>query len=311
MTNWRHLVMVSLFLVIGGCSNFHEFEDVTLLDEVQAVGSPFTQKLTSEYRDFVHHEIDAMHDHADGLHFARKGAAASKGYVVMPEPVSDWNLIPSDRHELATARGRLIRVFEYGARELRPEISAIAQARFDCWIEQEEENWQSSDIAKCKSEFFEALATLEADIKRPEPPKPVAPVQQPPAAPAPLVESPLDVDPTQPMRVENALYLVFFDFNKSNLNQGALSVIDAVANEIRSRSLNRVNIVGHADTVGSNRYNENLALKRANVVRSALITRGIAPNILRVESRGETDPMVPTADNVREPANRRAEISFE
>jgi len=112
------------------------------------------------------------------------------------------------------------------------------------------------------------------------------------------------------MKAENAMYLVFFDFDQSTLGPGAQSVLDSVAQEVSGRSITALEIVGHADTSGPNDYNRKLAMRRANAVREALIQRGVDASILSVDGRGEEELLVQTADNVREPANRRAQISF-
>ncbi len=293
----RGLLIVAGVAALGAC-DFNKFEEVDAINEVQAVGSPFTQKLTSEYKNFVNEEVDGMNDHADAIHFARKGLASARGDVVMPEPLGDWNIGADYMDELATGRSRLVAVYDLGAREMYPDVAAVAQARFDCWIEQQEENFQPGDINKCKREFLAALEQLEG--------------QMPKAPPAPAAAAnPLDVDPNAPMAAENAMYLVFFDWDKSDLGPGAQSVLDAVASEATKRSLTSLTIVGHADTSGSESYNDKLAQRRANAVRDALIQRGIQASIIRTESRGESELLVATADNVREPANRRAQISFE
>lgn len=299
----RGFVLMASVAALGACSaNFKDFEEVDALNAATASGSPFTQRLVAEYKTFVNSEVDMMNDHADGLHFARKGLAAARGDVVMPEPVTDWNLEAAGIQELSAARARLVNVFDLGAREMQPDLSAVAQARFDCWIEQQEEGWQADDIARCKKEFMDALTQLEAAMpaKAPEP----APMMEP--APAPF-----DVDASQPMKPENAMYLVFFDFDESTLGPGAASVLDSVAQEVTSRSLSVVRVVGHADTSGSKAYNDKLAMTRANAVRDALIQRGVNASAIQVDGRGESEPMVQTADGVREPANRRAQISFE
>lgn len=295
----RGFVLVGFVALLGACGSFHDMDEVQALNNTEAVGSPFTQRLTAEYRDFVNNEMDMMHDHADSLHFARKGLASARGDVVMPEPITDWNIEPGPFEELSVARARLVNVFDLGARELQPDVSAVAQARFDCWIEQQEEGWQTNDINICRNGFIEALNELEAAI----------PAQAPPPAPEP--DEPFDVDASEPMAPENAMYLVFFDFDESALGPGAQTVLDSVAQEVSGRSVNVVNVVGHADTSGSKAYNRKLAMKRANSVRDALIQQGIDANIIRVDSRGEDELMVQTADNVREPGNRRAQITFE
>jgi OOP family OmpA-OmpF porin len=296
----RGLMIVASVAALGAC-DFNKFEEVEALREIQPVGSPFTQKLTSEYRDFVNLEVDGLSDHADGIHFARKGLASARGDVVMPEPIGDWNVPAETMDELSLGRSRLVAMFDLGAREMYPDVSAVAQARYDCWIENQEENFQPDEIARCKREFLTALEQLEGTMP-----------QQPPAAPvAAPAENPLDVDPNAPMAVENAMYLVFFDWDQSTLGPGAQSVLDAVASEASKRSLTALTIVGHADRSGPDGYNEKLAMRRANAVRDALIQRGMSADMIKVEGRGERENLVATPDNVREPANRRAQISFE
>ena len=296
----RGLMIVGGVLALGAC-DFNKFDEVDALKEAQAVGSPFTQRLTAEYRDFVSNETNSMRDHADGVHFARKGLASARGDVVMPEPLGDWNILPEHMGELSTGRSRLVAMFDLGARELYPDVSAVAQARFDCWMEQQEENFQPDDINRCKREFLAALEQIEGAMP--------APAQ---AAPAPApADNPLDVDPNAPMAIENAMYLVFFDWDQSSLGPGAQSVLDAVAAEATRRNLTSINVVGHADRSGPNSYNEKLGMRRANAVRDALIQRGISASIINASSRGEDERLVETPDNVREPANRRAQISFE
>lgn len=295
----RGLMIVASVAALGACG-FNKFEEVDAINEAQATGSPFTQKLTAEYRDYVNSEIDVS-DSADALHFSRKGLAAARGDNVMPEPLGDWNLGREYMDELAIGRSRLVAVYDLGAREQYPDVSAVAQARFDCWVENQEENFEPDEINRCKREFLEALQQLEGAM-------PAAP----PAAQAPApAENPLAVDPNAPMAVENAMYLVFFDWDQSTLGPGAQSVLDAVAAEVQKRSLNAVNVVGHADRSGSEDYNQKLGQRRANAVRDALVQRGVPANIISVSTRGEDERLVETPDNVREPANRRAQISFQ
>lgn len=297
----RGLIIAAGVMALGAC-DFNKFDEVDALNEAQAVGSPFTQRLTAEYKDFVNSEIDGMSDHADGIHFARKGLASARGDAVMPEPLSDWNIPAANMDELSVGRSRLIAMYDLGAREMYPDVSAVAQARFDCWMEQQEENFQPEDINKCKREFLAALEQLEGAM-------PAAPPIA--AAPAPAAPGPFDVNPNAPMEAENAMYLVFFDFDQSTLGPGAISVLDAVAAEVSKRNLNVVNVVGHADRSGSEAYNLKLAQRRANAVRDALVQRGVQASIINASSRGENEPLVETPDNVREPANRRAQISFQ
>ena len=303
MNKLRGLFVVVCIFALSACTNFKTHSEIEALNEVQAVGSPFTQHLADEYRAFANRELNEMLDYPDALHFARKGLAAAAGEVVMPEPISDWNLLPHHMEELSAARGRLIVAFDLGAREVAPQPAAIAQARFDCWIEQQEENWQDDDIANCKTQYLDAITALESMLQPFQPvPEPVAePVPEPMALP----------EPAEPMTPDEAMYLVFFDFDESVIGPGGQNILDTVAAEVQSRNLNAVSIVGHTDSSGPKTYNNKLAMRRANAVRDTLIERGIDPTLIRVEGRGEDELLVQTADGVREPANRRAQITFE
>jgi OOP family OmpA-OmpF porin len=120
-----------------------------------------------------------------------------------------------------------------------------------------------------------------------------------------------DIDPAQPMAVENAMYLIFFNWDSAVIGSGALSIVDAVVDEINKTQPSSVSIVGHTDTSGPKDYNQRLALKRAKAAKDKLVERGVNPAMIMMDAKGETDLLVPTPDNVREPANRRVNISFQ
>ena len=69
-----------------------------------------------------------------------------------------------------------------------------------------------------------------------------------------------------------------------------------------------IEATGHADRSGSDQYNMGLGLRRANAVKAELIKDGVPAANIVILSRGETMPLVQTADGVREPQNRRVEI---
>lgn len=302
MKTLRHSILaVGLIALAGplsGCSAFTSFSEVEALNEAQAVGSPFTQALAGEYREYANSELKDMFDYPDALHFARKGLSAAAGENVLPEPVSDWNLSEAHIQELSAARGRLIVAYDLGARETVPALSAHAQVKFDCWIEGQEENWSDAGVMACKDEFLKAMSQIESQL------------QPPPAAPIVENTGMFDVDPNAPMAAEDAMYLVFFNWDEYSLGSGALNVLDAVAQEVAKNPPQTISVIGHTDTSGPTDYNDKLAFKRANAVKDSLIERGVDPALISVDARGEAELLVPTPDDVREPANRRVNISF-
>jgi OOP family OmpA-OmpF porin len=287
-------------LVIAACAGAGSNSTVDALNKAQAVGSPFTKQLTAEYRDYANDQQKKSMDYADALHFARKGLAAASGIVVMPETLDDWDLGDKNLIEMNPARAQLVDALENGGRDLASDKAAIAQARFDCWAEQQEENWNAE--VPCKAAFFDALKALQDAVGTV------------PAAPATAEQFPAPVvagGAGETVPVEQAMFIVFFDWDKHNITAGANDVLDAVAQEVKNRQdLKGLVIVGHTDTSGSVAYNQKLSMKRATAVKDGLAARGVTVPV-RVEGRGKSDLLVKTADGIREPANRRAQITLE
>lgn len=309
---YRKLATLSLCaLLLSGFTYLYEPKELEALKKITPTGSPFSQQLVNEYRVFSKFLYDNDFDFSDSVHFARKGLSVASGEEVFPEPVVDWDVRREHIAELSSSRARLIRAIKGGARQMEPQKSAIAQARFDCWIEESEEGNHEND---CKRQFEELLPQLEqaagntniADRYNDR----TQPVPQAPVSPYP---TPVGYDGTgsnEPLNVAEALYLIFFDFDSANIRAEARGVVDELAKEISGIALSGIKIVGHADTSGTESYNQRLGLRRANAVKDALIARGIDPAIISVDTRGENELLVPTSDGVREPANRRSVITF-
>ena len=104
--------------------------------------------------------------------------------------------------------------------------------------------------------------------------------------------------------------MVFFDFDRADITAVAQGTIQRAANDAKAGRVARLQVTGHADRAGSDTYNQALSLRRANAVKTALISNGIPEQQISVIGRGESEPLVPTADGVREPQNRRVVISF-
>ena len=104
-------------------------------------------------------------------------------------------------------------------------------------------------------------------------------------------------------------FVVFFDWDKSELTVDARRVLDQVV--ARERGGNEgIHLIGNADRSGTDTYNMKLSQRRADSAKTYLVGHGIAPNRITTEARGERDPLVNTADGVREPQNRRVAINL-
>jgi outer membrane protein OmpA-like peptidoglycan-associated protein len=118
-----------------------------------------------------------------------------------------------------------------------------------------------------------------------------APVAAPAAAPAPA-----------------RTFLVFFDFDRADLTDRARAIIAEAAQNAQRTGSARIEVAGHADRSGTPQYNQRLSERRAQAVAAELERRGVARSAMTIQAFGESRPLVPTADGVREPQNRRVEI---
>jgi iron complex outermembrane receptor protein len=106
-------------------------------------------------------------------------------------------------------------------------------------------------------------------------------------------------------------YLVFFDFNKSDLTPQAVTIVNQAAANAGPAKVTQLTVTGHTDTVGSDAYNMRLSRRRAESVAAQLEKDGIASSEIQIVAKGKRDLLVPTADGVKEPQNRRVQIVYE
>jgi iron complex outermembrane receptor protein len=106
-------------------------------------------------------------------------------------------------------------------------------------------------------------------------------------------------------------YLVFFDFNKSDLTPQAVSIVGQAAANAGPAKVTQLTVTGHTDTVGSDAYNMRLSRRRAESVAAQLEKDGIPSSEIQIVAKGKRDLLVPTADGVKEPQNRRVQIVYD
>ena len=105
-------------------------------------------------------------------------------------------------------------------------------------------------------------------------------------------------------------FRVYFAHDEAGIDGAGLAALATLAQALAADATLSLLVTGHTDRSGPAGYNIGLSLRRANVVRAALIAAGVAPSRIQVAGRGESDPLVITADHVREPGNRRSEITL-
>jgi OmpA-OmpF porin, OOP family len=133
------------------------------------------------------------------------------------------------------------------------------------------------------------------------------PTYLPPAPPPPPPPPPPPAPPAPP---PVKTFIVFFDFNKSDLTAEALGVVQEAVKTAKEAGAVRVLVTGHTDTVGSDSYNQGLSVRRAEAVKDEMLREGMADSSIAIEGKSFHDPLVATGPGVREPQNRRAVIDL-
>ncbi len=269
MIKTKVLSALAAVTLLAGCVG----TKVETLDGVEPSGSAFTAALFDEYKALSEFEAYEMYDWIDADYYADKANRAAAGEAVDPAILDNWDIPAEYVGELSSARSALVSVLDGGARERAPETAARAQAKFDCWVEQQEENFQPEHIAACKDGFWAAMKELEG----------------------------------APMAMTPASYTILFAFDSTVVSENGMKIIDAAIAEA-NRSGAGFALTGHADRAGPEDYNMKLSLRRAEAVRAILVDKGVPAGDISVAARGESEPAVQTADGVPERANRRVEI---
>ncbi len=124
------------------------------------------------------------------------------------------------------------------------------------------------------------------------------------AAPPPVVVPVV----APPARTDTRTYLVFFDWDRADLTPRARQIVSEAAQATTRVQVTRIAVNGYTDTSGTPGYNQGLSVRRAQSVANELVRDGVPRSAISIQGFGETRLLVPTANNVREPQNRRVEI---
>ena len=245
-------------------------------------GTAFHRGLYDGYLQLARDEYEEV-DFIDEHRFANRAREAAAGVTVQPEQISFRSLTTAQANQLSGARGRLTAALDGNGRETAPEDAAEAQVKFDCWMQETEEE-DSADAEACRQAFEAALARVEAALQPPEP------------AAMPPLPGP---------------YTVLFGLDSDALTGEATATLDQVIADWDGAEAKWLVIAGHADRSGAAEYNMALSERRADAVALYLLSNGFPARNMSIKVLGEDDPAVPTADGTAENANRRVVLVME
>ncbi|MGH8705022.1 MAG: outer membrane protein OmpA [Burkholderiales bacterium] len=183
-------------------------------------------------------------------------------------------------------------------------LDVAAQSKEGYWTQPAtNEVWKSGTGLCWRAGYWTpAMAIPECDpVLKP-------PVTPPPPPPKPVPDKPKPV-PVKPVAEKVTLAAdVLFDFDKAVLKPEGKNKLDDLANKVRGINLEVVIAIGHTDSIGSDAYNQKLSVRRAESVKAYLVSKGVEPNRIYTEGKGEKQPVASNKTKEGRQKNRRVEI---
>ncbi|NIZ01585.1 OmpA family protein [Thalassospira lucentensis] len=275
------LAVISAAAFLSACANMN----IPGVRDMADQGSAFDAALHQNYADLAQAEYDEA-DWSDARYFTNRAKMAAGGLDSGPQMIAERDLPENAVPEVEVARADLIAALDAGGRDQAASAAASAQAGFDCWLQELEENIQQEDIDSCRATFYQALAIVKAEI-----------------GDLPVATS-IPMDMPVPMNV-------YFGFDSADIEGKGMSVINGIANAYEKYNPAMISLVAYADRVGDPVYNDILAKSRVDAVVAALRAKGVPASKLAISISGESDVPVSTPDGVAEQANRVVTVTFE
>ncbi len=295
----KYLPVIAVAALLGGCAFNSPDLNVAEVRALPQTGNDFQKALHHDYVEqaqFAKDEVDA----GSTKYYNSKARQAAANLTVLPTRMDERSIPSANVGELTDARAKLMRVLAAGGGARAAKPTARAQTQFDCWMEEQAENFQPKDIALCRAGFLSAMDEASAIVfaaVKPMPEPKVAEIPAPAAAPAPSAT------------IEVAAFTIYFDHNSSALNAAAATMNGDIADRIKETQATSVTVNGYTDRSGEREYNRLLAERRAATVADALKATGIKPTV-GSQSYGEDRSAVETGDDVREWHNRRVVVTL-
>ncbi len=197
---------------------------------------------------------------------------------------------------------------------LASSFTGVSAQTVDNWVSGTGLPWKNGTNELCWRDGVWTPATgLQGcdGVPVPAPPPAPIPAPAPPApapAPAPAAPPAAVVVPAPTSEKVTFAAAAFFDFDKSVLKPEGRAKLDDLVSKMSGLNLEVIIAVGHTDSVGSDRYNQKLSIRRSEAVKSYLVSKGVEKNRVYTEGKGEKQPVADNKTAEGRAKNRRVEI---
>lgn len=281
----RFLVLI---LLIVSCSP-KSFEILSQRESELRTRGGYESFLALEYLDFAR-RLQSLKDEENAAYFSNKGLMIAAGEEMVPENPIKWKADLAQMEEMIMMQKRLEKILnDQQMKSQLPIQLAHLSYLYDCWISRESSQiFRSDELAQCRVRFSKLLDEVEQyfqDRSKDKQPK---------------------VEIIEP-KFER--FGIFFDFNSIVFSDKANKDLLALLKHLQDFGGNyRILLVGNADRAGNELYNQQLAFKRAEVVKNYLIKNGVSSDMVEMRAVGEDFPDILTEDGTQKQDNRAVTI---
>lgn len=281
------ILFIILFCFISSCAPTN-LEQLSQKENFLKSRADYNSYLALEYLQFSRNLLQNKVE-KDSEFFAKKGLNLAANQEFIPENPIKWNADRNQLEELISMQKRLELVLTPRIQTNLPIQVAHLSYLYDCWSSKESQPvFRAAELAKCRGKFYKLLGEIEYyidDLKKDKTPKTII---------------------TEP---EFKRFEILFALNSYKFNDKANKDLIQVLQYLVSLKGNyRLLLVGNADRVGSELYNQNLAFKRAQITKNYLVRNGVSRDSIEFRSYGEDFPDILTKDGLQQKYNRSVGI---
>ncbi len=286
MSNLKKFFSIIALLLTASCSD--NLYQLSRQENKLKLENFYTSFLALEYLEYSR-SLSNAHNWRDSQYFAKKGIDSAKGRNLILESPHYWGVNSLELEDLITAQKRYEIIATKEIKQILPIQMAHLTFLYDCWVSKESKPvYRMGEMLKCKDRFYKLLEEIEyfaQNLNKDRSPK------------------------TEILTPEFSRYLITFDFDQFNFTDKANKKLIDILNAIDDLDGDyMLLLVGNADRVGKNLYNENLSLKRIRAVEKYLIANGVPSKIIEIRSMGEDFPDIITKDARRQQFNRTVAV---